>query len=245
LLPVAVGLLAALTVGSQGVASASTQTAAQLTAMTAANPQPTGSTTEWQCVNSTGQIAWVEVSDAPHACAQNLNLWHVGGTGATGPAGPAGPAGPKGDTGAQGPSGVQALTTKVLTEQDGIPAGGSFFALAPEVGTMDLAAGGTYQVCVNGKIEQPTASTGQLSAQLFLYDTVKNAGFAGDLLNVSTDTQGGTTHDAYANGCTMIKETGAVTLHLYGFGYLSNSGSAVYNLMPGATISAIQLTPAA
>jgi hypothetical protein len=97
---------------------------------------------------------------------------------------------------------------------------------------------------VNGKAEQPVASTGQLSAQLFLYDQAKNSSFTGDLLNVSTPTQGGTNHDAYLNGCTLVSETAAVTLHLYAFGYSQDQGSGLFNLM-GATISAIKLTPAA
>jgi hypothetical protein len=140
---------------------------------------------------------------------------------------------------------VQALATTQVTEHDGIVAGGKFLTLATEVGTMNLAAG-TYQVCVNGKVEQPVASTGQLSAQLFLYDqdALANQSFNGDLLNVSTPAQGGTAHDAYLNGCTLVSEGGAVTLHLYGFGYLSDSGSAKFNLM-NATVSAIKLTPAA
>lgn len=163
--------------------------------------------------------------------------------GPVGPPGAKGDTGPAGETGPQGPSGVQALVTKDFAETDGIVTGGSFVSLSTEIGTFDIPAG-TYQVCVNGKVEQPTASTGQLSAQLFLYDQAKNADFTGDLLNVSADPQGGTKHDAYLNGCTLITESAAATLHLYGFGYDADSGAGAFNLM-SATVSLIQLTPAA
>lgn len=137
---------------------------------------------------------------------------------------------------------MQALATSSFTETDGITTGGSFVSLSTEIGTASLAAG-TYQVCVNGKAEQPTAATGSVSAQLFLYDQTKSSSFTGDLLNVSADTQGGTHHDAYLNGCTLITESGSVTLHLYGFGYDSDGSSGSWNLM-SATITTIKLTPA-
>jgi hypothetical protein len=55
--------------------------------------------TIYACVNNSGQIAWLEMSNPGHPCASNLNLehWNVtgpagvkGATGATGPQGPAG-----------------------------------------------------------------------------------------------------------------------------------------------------------
>jgi hypothetical protein len=78
---------------------------------------------------------------------------------------------------------------------------------------------------------------------LFLYDQAKNADFAGDLLNVSADTQAGTHHDAYLNGCTLVTEDADVTLHVYGFGYDSDSGAGSRNLM-NATLTTVKLTPA-
>lgn len=134
------------------------------------------------------------------------------------------------------------MATDTFGETDGIVTGGSFVSLSTEVGTASLAAG-TYQVCVNGKAEQPTAATGAVSAQLFLYDQPKSSSFTGDLLNVSADTQGGTHHDAYLNGCTLVTEASAVTLHLYAFGYDSDQGAGSWNLM-SATITTVQLTPA-
>jgi Collagen triple helix repeat (20 copies) len=172
----------------------------------------------------------------------------TGATGAPGPAGPAGAngapgaQGPAGTDGAQGPSGVQALNAVSISETDGIVTGGSFVSRSTEVGTMPLAAG-TYQMCVNGKAEQPIAASGAVSAQLFLYDQAKSSSFTGDLLNVSADTQGGTSHDAYLNGCTLVTEASPVTLHLYAFGYDSDQGNGSWNLMD-ATITTIQLTPA-
>lgn len=155
--------------------------------------------------------------------------------------------GAKGSTGAQGPvgpSGVQALTKDPFAERDGIVTGGSFLSNATLIGTAPLSAG-TYQICVNGKAEQPTVASGSVSAQLFVYDAdaLANQSFDGDLLNVSADTQGGTHHDAYLDGCTLVTEASDVTLRLYGFGYDSDSGSGSWNLMD-ARIAMVKLTPA-
>jgi hypothetical protein len=204
------------------------------------------------------RVVWASATKITCPTGTYYGSWN--GKGNTGPAGPTGPTGPKGDTGltgpkgdtgatgangatgATGPSGVQALTSQSFPEQDGIVTGGSFVNLSTQIGTMPLAAG-TYEICLNGKAEQPVAATGSISAQLFLYDQAKNSGFTGDLLNVSTNTQGGNNHDAYLDGCTVISETSAVTLHLYAFGYDSDSQSGSFNLM-SAAITAVQLTPA-
>jgi hypothetical protein len=153
--------------------------------------------------------------------------------GDTGPAGPAGPA---------GASGVQALASHDFAEKDGVATGGSFVTGATDLGTFAVPAG-TYEVCVNGKVEQPVNATGAVSEQLFLYDQAANSNFSGDLLNESTSTQGGTGHDAYLNGCTVISETSAVTAHLYAFGYDSDQGTGKYNVM-SASVKLVQLTPA-
>lgn len=56
------------------------------------------------CVNpSNGDVAWFEISNVPHQCADNL-LTITWGT--QGPAGPAGPQGPAGASGANGASAV-------------------------------------------------------------------------------------------------------------------------------------------
>jgi hypothetical protein len=160
----------------------------------------------------------------------------VGANGAPGAAGPAGPA---------GPSGVQALLAHdfvVPTAELAVVTGGSFLNLSTSAGTYPLPAG-TYEACLSGKAEQPVAATGSVSAQLFLYDQAKNSGYTGDLLNLSADTQGGNNHDAYLNGCTIVSETSDVTLHLYAFGYDSDSGSGSYNLI-SASLHLVKLTPA-
>ena len=73
----ATGVLAAAGVGAGLSASAAGTT-------TAPPPQRAA------CMNSQGQLAWFEMTDVPHACADNLIMqnWNV-----QGPAGPQGPAG--------------------------------------------------------------------------------------------------------------------------------------------------------
>jgi hypothetical protein len=141
-------------------------------------------------------------------------------------------------------TGAQAIASKTFGEKDGIVTGGSFVTLSTLIGTTASLPAGTYQFCVNGKAEQPTAASGSVSAQLFLYDQAKSSSFAGDLLNVSADTQGGTSHDAYLNGCTDATLTSAAALNLYAFGYDSDNGAGAYNLI-GATVTATQITPPA
>lgn len=194
-----------------------------------------------------GHVAVSILSSPSAACpagTTSIVIGAKGDAGATGAQGQAGPTGAKGDTGSQGPSGVQALSTNTLAPTNGITTGGPFLSNATAIGTISLAAG-TYQMCVNGKAEQPTAATGSVSAQLFVYDAdaLANQSFVGDLLNVSADTQGGTHHDACLNGCTMVSESAPVTLHVYGFGYDSDSGIGAWNLVSG-TITTIKLTPA-
>jgi hypothetical protein len=66
------------------------------------------------CVNpSNGDVAWFEISNVPHNCAQNLLLITWGTQGPAGPAGPQGPAGPAGSAGAS--SVVQAAATTTVT----------------------------------------------------------------------------------------------------------------------------------
>lgn len=208
-------------------------------ASTSFTPAATGTPRAVYACEASGHVSVTVMSTPSAKCPTGTTAIVVG---AQGPAGARGATGLTGATGAQGPSGVQALATDTFTETDGIVSGGSFVLLSTEVGTASLGAG-AYEVCVNGKAEQPTAATGAVSAQLFLYDQAKSSSFTGDLLNVSADTQGGTHHDAYLNGCTLVTESAPVTLHLYAFGYDSDSGSGSWNLM-SATVKTIQLTPA-
>jgi hypothetical protein len=174
------------------------------------------------------------MSSPSRSCPAGTTSVSIGGTGATGPAGKA------------GPSGVQAIASHDFVDPTAalaVVTGGSFVSLSTQAGsTYDLAAG-TYEACLSGKAEQPVAASGSVSAQLFLYDQAKSSNYTGDLLNVSADTQGGTSHDAYLNGCTIVTESSPVTLRLYAFGYDSDQGSGTYNLI-SATLHLVQLTPA-
>ena len=185
----------------------------------------------------------VTVTSAAGATGAQGATGPSGATGAQGATGPSGATGATGAQGATGPSGVQALTSTAFGENDGIVTGGSFFTLSTLVGSTAVLPAGTYQFCVNGKAEQPTTATGSVSPQLFLYDQAKNAAFAGDLLNESTSTQGGTKHDAYLNGCTDATLSSPTALNLYAFGYDSDNGAGSFNLM-SATVTTIALTPA-
>lgn len=196
-----------------------------------------GGTARAACTTAKGQVAWFEMSNIPHTCAFGLTLVTWGAQG------PKGDTGATGATGATGPSGVQAIATHDFGGSAGVVTGGSFVTLSTEVGTYDLDAG-TYEACLSGQVEQPTAATGSVSAQLFLYDQAKSPAFTGDLMNLSADPQAGTKHDAYMNGCTLITEANPVTLHLYAFGYDSDQGAGSYNLID-ASLKLIQLTPAA
>lgn len=171
-----------------------------------------------------------------------------GGTGPAGPTGATGETGPAGATGAagaQGPSGVQAIDTSKLTATADVPTGGSFNSKAIEVGSIDLKAG-TYLVNLSAQSE-PSAdsSAAGVQPQFFLYDQVKNASFAGDLLNIGSGTlaPAGTNHDNYASGSAVITLSSDTTLIVYGFGYDNDSGASDFDLIAG-DITAVQLTPA-
>jgi hypothetical protein len=213
------------------VASALIGGSAAYAATSASTIRPTA---VYACEGS-GHVAVTPLSSPSAKCPAGTTSIVIGAKGSTGAQGAAGSA---------GPSGVQALTKNPFAEKDGIITGGPFLSNATLVGTAPLGAG-TYQICVNGKAEQPTAASGSVSAQLFVYDAdaLANQSFDGDLINVSTDTQGGTHHDAYLDGCTLVTEASDVTLRLYGFGYDSDSGSGSWNLMD-AKITMVKLTPA-
>lgn len=232
------------------VATATGAAYAAGTVMAASAIQPKAA---YSCEGS-GHVVVTLLSTPSSHCPAGTTSIVLGAQGPQGQPGLQGIQGVKGDkgdpgtdgtNGSPGPSGVQALATDPLTPANGIVTGGGFLAHATAVGTVPLDAG-TYQLCINAKAEQPTAASGSVSAQLFVYDTdaLANQSFTGDLLNVSADTQGGTSHDAYLNGCTLVTEASPVTLHVYGFGYDSDTGSGSWNLMGGA-VTTIKLTPAA
>jgi hypothetical protein len=83
--------------------------------------------------------------------------------------------------------------------------------------------------------------------QFFVYDQVKNASFTGDLLNVGAgalESGGHTTIDSYYNGSGLITLTAATTLHVYPFGYDSDTSAGSYKL-DDLSVTVIQVTPAA
>lgn len=182
------------------------------------------------CVNpSNGDVAWFEITNVPHQCAQNL-LTITWGT-----QGPAGPAGPVGPAGSQGPSGVVSVGTHDLGAVGSVPTGGSFVSRSTEVGTLDLAAG-TYSVTLNAKATPPAGGTGavQVFPQFFVYNQVKNANFTGDLFNVGSgalESGVNATIDSYYSGTgTVTVPSGGETLHVYAFGYDSDQGAGSYAL---------------
>ena len=196
---------------------------------------------------------------APHLCPSGQVQAQVNGRGPRGPRGIQGQQGIqglKGDTGQQGiqgvkgdtgPSGVVAAHTSNLGPLASVPTGGSFNATtgAVEVGTVNLPAG-TFLVSLNAKAT-PRASgdTAQIFPQFFVYNQVKNPGFAGDLFNVGAGAlePDGTNHDSYFSGDSLITLASPTTLHVYAFGYDSDSGAGSY-VLDGLTITTIQVTPA-
>jgi hypothetical protein len=174
----------------------------------------------------------------------------AGAPGSQGTPGNDGATGPKGDAGATGPSGLQSVGTTTIAASNSVPTGGSFNSKAVQVGTITLPAAGTYLVSLNMKSEPDSATTGNVSAQFFVYNQVKNADFAGDLFNVSTDLQpyvsatGSSQHDAYASGAQVVTvDADHLTLYVYGFGYDADTSASEYNLI-GGTADVVQLTPA-
>ncbi len=168
----------------------------------------------------------------------------AGPQGATGAAGSAGPQGPAGAAGPQGPSGVVATTTDDLGSVASVPTGGSFVANAPEAGTVSLKAG-TYLLSVNAKATPDVSSPTGVFPQFFVYNQPKNAGFAGDLLNVGSGALAtdNTTTDSYYSGSATIVLTQDTVLHVYAFGYDADRSAGTYAL-DDLTVTATQITPA-
>lgn len=164
----------------------------------------------------------------------------TGSSGAPGPAGPQGPAGP------MGPSGVVSAGVHDLGGLTSVTTGGGFVAGATEAGTISLAAG-TYLLNLNAKATpKATGDTAQVFPQFFVYNQVKNAGFTGDLFNAGAGAlePDGTNHDSYYSGSGLFTFTSPVTLHVYAFGYDSDTGAGSY-VLDDLSVTAIQVTPAA
>lgn len=141
-----------------------------------------------------------------------------------------------------GLQGVGKSTSANLTAGP-IPTGGSFLSGAVEVGTLNLNAG-TYLVNVSAKAT-PNASgdSAQIFPQFFVYNQVKNTNFNGNEFNIGAGAlePDGTNHDSYYSGSgIVIVPASGETLHVYAFGYDSNTGAGSYQLDSGS-ITAIAL----
>lgn len=163
--------------------------------------------------------------------------------GAQGPRGTAGTPGAKGDTGS---SGVIDKLSKTFDPIASVVTGGGFVANSTEVGTIDLPAG-TYLISLNAKARPVTPTDGtQVFPQFFVYSEAKNADFTGDLFNVGSGALEAGTHttiDSYYSGSNTVTLSGATTLHVYAFGYDSDTGVGTYNL-ENLTVNAVQLNAA-
>jgi hypothetical protein len=158
-----------------------------------------------------------------------------GGTGTQGPAGPAGP---------QGPSGVVSSAVKDLGGVGSVPTGGSFVSKATQVGTVTLDAG-TYLITLNAKATPPAGGTGAVEVfpEFFVYDQAANASFTGDLLNAGAGALESGAHatiDSYYSGAGQVTLTESTTLHVYAFGYDSDTGAGTYAL-DDLTVTATKL----
>ena len=129
-----------------------------------------------------------------------------------------------------------------------VPTGGSFNTNSTTVGTVRLAAG-TYLVTFSAKATPDDTSLAagvQVFPQFFVYDQVKNAAFTGDLFNVGEGPlePAATSHDSYFSGVSQITvPANGETLHVYAFGYDSDSGAGSYKL-DSAVITATRLQTA-
>jgi hypothetical protein len=133
-----------------------------------------------------------------------------------------------------------------------IPTGGSFSKRSTEVGTIQLAAG-TYLLNINAKATPNATTTGNVFPQLFVYNGAQLPDFSNDVFNVgagalenpsATELSQGTLIDSYYTGSNEITvPVGGETLHVYAFGYDSDTGQGTYAL-DSATVTATQVTPA-
>lgn len=170
-------------------------------------------------------------------------------TGARGPQGIQGRQGIQGKQGVQGvqgPSGIVSAGTDDLGRVASVATGGSFVANSTEVGSGVPLPAGTYLISLSAKAT-PRASgdTAQIFPQFFVYDQVKNSSFTGNLLNVGAGAlePDGTNHDSYYSGFQLITLSAATTLHVYAFGYDSDTGAGAY-VLDDLSITAVAVTPA-
>jgi hypothetical protein len=126
-----------------------------------------------------------------------------------------------------------------------IATGGSFVAKATQVGTLTLKAG-TYLLSLNAKATPPSGGTGtaQVFPEFFVYNQAANAAFTGDLLNLGSgalESGSFATIDSYYTGTGVITLPATTTLHVYAFGYDSDTGAGSYQLDAGSIVTAVAL----
>jgi hypothetical protein len=182
------------------------------------------------CAKGTYKISWNAQGPA-------------GPAGATGPAGAPGPAGAAGPTGPAGPSGVVSSVTTDLGAVASVPTGGGFVANSTQVGTIDLKAG-TYLLSLNAKATPNANNAFEIYPQFFVYNQVKSASFAGDLLNVGSGplASNNTNIDSYYSGSAVITVASDTTLYVYAFGYDSDRSASTYTL-DDLAVTATQINP--
>jgi len=137
------------------------------------------------------------------------------------------------------------LTHALLRVNQSVPTGGDFVARSTEVGTIDVPAG-TYTLSLNAKVKPPVGGTGAVDVfpQFFVYDRAKNADWLGDLFNVGSGAiESGTNSniDSYYSGSSTIHLSTPLTLHVYAFGYDSDTGGGSY-VLENLTVNLTQVS---
>lgn len=186
------------------------------------------------------------------SCSGYDSKWvNVGGNGPAGPAGPQGPAGPAGPAGATGPQGTSGVVSTSVTDLGSVSSvatGGGFVANATQVGTITLEPG-TYLVDISAKATPNAVTTGAVFPQFFVYNQPANSDFSGDLFNVGSGALEQATAaelasdpiDSYYSGTGEITLSVKTTLHVYAFGYDSDTGAGSYTLDDlSATVTQLQ-----
>jgi hypothetical protein len=142
---------------------------------------------------------------------------------------------------AQTPAKLSSSTT-MLNANTAVPAGGSFYSNAVELGSITLHAG-TYLITTNVKATPNAASTDQVFPMVALYNTTKNADFDGDVANYTSAFETGAFHniDTSIGGSVQVTITQDTTYHLYGFGYTNTQGTSTWTASNSSMIQVMSV----
>jgi hypothetical protein len=179
------------------------------------------------CVKSSGALDFLQFRTANYGkCAAGDAAWTWARTDGT----------------AQTPVHLSSSTT-MLQANTAVPAGGSFYSNAVELGAITLHPG-TYEITVNVKATPNEASTAETFPMVALYNQVKNADFDGDVVNYTGVFESGSFHniDTSIGGSVQVTITQDTTYHLYGFGYKSDQGATTWTASNSSTIQVLSLT---